>query len=323
MSGDSRFLLRHHRGVTGPRVKSASFRSWRITDDSRQWGIPEPRAPWSTSRAKEDSKFPDASPSISEKSIPAYISCLLVSRAKWPQSTRHDSRRTCSLARATFLLLRVRRDSALKSALVNLTSFFLTILSFFLLFFPLPIRPKLLSLHPKFWSSCSTMSSDQEASLPATSSSLSLPTAEPSPLNYAFLVHSQKTLTQNLPPRVDNKLLARQKRRRTRYVSIIGWSRDCTRQTDQRNFCYSALRTTLCSRQSTSETPSRIKSRAPALSAASLSARKRSKYVTLSKVTAISNATGHYRSGFRIDVKMTVESPNHCSRMSSSRHDRA
>ncbi|KAL4913699.1 hypothetical protein BDW62DRAFT_191908 [Aspergillus aurantiobrunneus] len=32
---------------------------------------------------------------------------------------------------------------------------------------------------------------------------------------YAFLVHSQKTLTQNLPPRVDNKLLARQKRRRT------------------------------------------------------------------------------------------------------------
>ena len=37
-------------------------------------------------------------------------------------------------------------------------------------------------------------------------------------LNYAFLVHSQKTLTQNLPPRVDNKLLARQKRRRTRYV---------------------------------------------------------------------------------------------------------
>ncbi|KAL4906216.1 hypothetical protein BDW74DRAFT_151530 [Aspergillus multicolor] len=37
--------------------------------------------------------------------------------------------------------------------------------------------------------------------------------------SYAFLVHSQKTLTQNLPPRVDNKLLARQKRRRTRYVS--------------------------------------------------------------------------------------------------------
>ncbi|CRG91830.1 hypothetical protein PISL3812_08884 [Talaromyces islandicus] len=39
--------------------------------------------------------------------------------------------------------------------------------------------------------------------------------SEPANLNYAFLVHSQKTLTQNLPPRVDNKLLARQKRRRT------------------------------------------------------------------------------------------------------------
>lgn len=36
--------------------------------------------------------------------------------------------------------------------------------------------------------------------------------------SYAFLVHSQKTLTQNLPPRVDNKLLARQKRRRTRWA---------------------------------------------------------------------------------------------------------
>ncbi|OJD18591.1 hypothetical protein ACJ73_08707 [Blastomyces percursus] len=33
--------------------------------------------------------------------------------------------------------------------------------------------------------------------------------------NYAFLVHSQKSLTQNLPPKVDNKALARQKRRRT------------------------------------------------------------------------------------------------------------
>ncbi|KKA17021.1 Homeobox transcription factor, partial [Rasamsonia emersonii CBS 393.64] len=39
--------------------------------------------------------------------------------------------------------------------------------------------------------------------------------SESSTPSYAFLVHSQKTLTQNLPPRVDNKLLARQKRRRT------------------------------------------------------------------------------------------------------------
>ncbi|KAE8404527.1 hypothetical protein BDV37DRAFT_114502 [Aspergillus pseudonomiae] len=59
--------------------------------------------------------------------------------------------------------------------------------------------------------------SDPESSVAPCSSSP--PTAQASEstaaLNYAFLVHSQKTLTQNLPPRVDNKLLARQKRRRT------------------------------------------------------------------------------------------------------------
>ncbi|KAJ5668759.1 Homeodomain [Penicillium macrosclerotiorum] len=55
--------------------------------------------------------------------------------------------------------------------------------------------------------------SDPEPS--ATLSSPSLPATDSNALTYAFLVHSQKTLTQNLPPRVDNKLLARQKRRRT------------------------------------------------------------------------------------------------------------
>lgn len=62
--------------------------------------------------------------------------------------------------------------------------------------------------------------SDPEPSV-AISSSPSLPATDSNPLNYAFLVHSQKTLTQNLPPRVDNKLLARQKRRRTRYAIIV------------------------------------------------------------------------------------------------------
>ena len=38
--------------------------------------------------------------------------------------------------------------------------------------------------------------------------------------NIAFLVHSPHTLTQNLPPDVDNKSFARQRRRRTRYVSL-------------------------------------------------------------------------------------------------------
>ncbi|KAJ5551089.1 hypothetical protein N7461_005787 [Penicillium sp. DV-2018c] len=56
--------------------------------------------------------------------------------------------------------------------------------------------------------------SDPEPSV-AISSSPSLPATDSNPLNFAFLVHSQRTLTQNLPPRVDNKLLARQKRRRT------------------------------------------------------------------------------------------------------------
>ncbi|RAL01763.1 homeobox transcription factor [Aspergillus ibericus CBS 121593] len=56
------------------------------------------------------------------------------------------------------------------------------------------------------------------AAAAAAACASSPPPAQPSEsaaLNYAFLVHSQKTLTQNLPPRVDNKLLARQKRRRT------------------------------------------------------------------------------------------------------------
>ncbi|PCH06607.1 Homeodomain [Penicillium occitanis (nom. inval.)] len=49
----------------------------------------------------------------------------------------------------------------------------------------------------------------------SSSPSQSFNSSSPANLHYAFLVHSQKTLTQNLPPRVDNKLLARQKRRRT------------------------------------------------------------------------------------------------------------
>lgn len=36
--------------------------------------------------------------------------------------------------------------------------------------------------------------------------------------NYAFLVHSQTSLGQDLPPKVDTAMTARQKRRRTRYV---------------------------------------------------------------------------------------------------------
>lgn len=58
------------------------------------------------------------------------------------------------------------------------------------------------------------------AAVARSPSPASVNASEKAALNYAFLVHSQKTLTQNLPPRVDNKLLARQKRRRTRYVHV-------------------------------------------------------------------------------------------------------
>ncbi|OKL61192.1 hypothetical protein UA08_03158 [Talaromyces atroroseus] len=62
-------------------------------------------------------------------------------------------------------------------------------------------------------------SSSSSSSLSSTTAASSSPPqsygSSPANLHYAFLVHSQKTLTQNLPPRVDNKLLARQKRRRT------------------------------------------------------------------------------------------------------------
>lgn len=50
------------------------------------------------------------------------------------------------------------------------------------------------------------------------------PTADPTAAaqdayaNFAFLVHSQTSLMQDLPPKVDTAMTARQKRRRTRYV---------------------------------------------------------------------------------------------------------
>ncbi|KAF7178263.1 hypothetical protein CNMCM7691_006938 [Aspergillus felis] len=59
------------------------------------------------------------------------------------------------------------------------------------------------------------MSDPERPAAACSSSPPTVQTHESSTLHYAFLVHSQKTLTQNLPPRVDNKLLARQKRRRT------------------------------------------------------------------------------------------------------------
>ncbi len=55
--------------------------------------------------------------------------------------------------------------------------------------------------------------------MPAVSSSP--PPSRPSPTGQlAFLVHSPETVANHMPPEVDNKALARQKRRRTRYVFL-------------------------------------------------------------------------------------------------------
>jgi hypothetical protein len=57
-----------------------------------------------------------------------------------------------------------------------------------------------------------------EAPPSSASQSSATQTSETSDGSFAF-VHSQDTLNHSLPPNVDNKSLARQKRRRTRYVS--------------------------------------------------------------------------------------------------------
>ena len=62
--------------------------------------------------------------------------------------------------------------------------------------------------------------SDSGSTPPADSAKPSSPSSG----SLAFLVHSPDTVQRNLPPDVDNKPLARQKRRRTRYVFLLGVS---------------------------------------------------------------------------------------------------
>lgn len=57
----------------------------------------------------------------------------------------------------------------------------------------------------------SSPQSTQEPTVPASSEG-------DAPSNYAFYVHSKKTLTEDLPPKVDSKVYVRQRRRRTRYI---------------------------------------------------------------------------------------------------------
>jgi hypothetical protein len=58
--------------------------------------------------------------------------------------------------------------------------------------------------------------------LPAASAAHAIRREIPSPPGaLAFLVHSQESVAKNTPPEIDNKALARQKRRRTRYFFLF------------------------------------------------------------------------------------------------------
>lgn len=72
-----------------------------------------------------------------------------------------------------------------------------------------------------------------------------LNTSENPTSSYAFLVHSQDTLPNNLPPSVDNKPLARQKRRRTRFVRRSSLTRSSPFSLARRAFFVSSLITVL------------------------------------------------------------------------------
>ena len=61
-------------------------------------------------------------------------------------------------------------------------------------------------------------SSDMSSSTQETEPAAPTSTDGDAPHNYAFYVHSKKTLTEDLPPKVDSKVYVRQRRRRTRYV---------------------------------------------------------------------------------------------------------
>ncbi|KAK2735919.1 hypothetical protein FQN57_001059 [Myotisia sp. PD_48] len=58
-------------------------------------------------------------------------------------------------------------------------------------------------------------SGDEGAPLPTTTSTTSTTSTTTKPKNFPFVVHSNTTLSDDLPPRADNKAYTRQKRRRT------------------------------------------------------------------------------------------------------------
>ena len=75
-----------------------------------------------------------------------------------------------------------------------------------------------------YWQQPEVDKMPEVATLPAGATAASATAPQPaaaansSPENYAFLNHSSSTVPNNLPPKVDDKPLARQKRKRTRYT---------------------------------------------------------------------------------------------------------
>ena len=61
------------------------------------------------------------------------------------------------------------------------------------------------------------MKSNERVPLSSASQGTTIGSSQSTEGNYAFLVHSQDSVTQDMPPDIDNHHLARQKRRRTRY----------------------------------------------------------------------------------------------------------
>lgn len=93
-----------------------------------------------------------------------------------------------------------------------------------------------------------------------------------SPASYAFFNHSTSTLPHQLPPNVDDKPLARQKRKRTRYIASMS-VRDVALTRD------TARKTRLCSRALTTGIQSPIRRRVWRSSETWRWERKKSRYL--------------------------------------------
>ena len=98
------------------------------------------------------------------------------------------------------------------------------------------------------------MKSNERAPASSASQGTTIGSSQSPGGNYAFLVHSQDSISQFTPPNIDNHHLARQKRRRTRYQLY---------NIEKKNVCLliasAALKTKQSSKLNMSETPSLTK----------------------------------------------------------------